>query len=77
MKAQIEKPTCAVCNSESAFVAENLRKAGYAEEASKFWSFVCSGGTCHIDDPEIIELYKQLKQIDLKYSMPAWGTYGT
>lgn len=77
MQAQIQKPTRAVCNSESVFVVENLRNAGYTEEASNYWSFVCSGGTRHIDDPEIIQLYKQLKQIDQKYSMPAWGTYGT
>lgn len=77
MQAQIQKPTRAVCNSESVFVVENLRNAGYTEEASKYWSFVCSDGTRHIDDDEIIELYKQLKQIDRKYSMPAWGTYGT
>lgn len=77
MQAQIDNPTRAVCNSESAFVAQNLRNAGYYDEAAKFWSFVCSGGTRHIDDAVIIDLYKQLKQIDNKSTMPAWGTYGT
>lgn len=77
MQAQIQKPTRSVCNSESAFVVQNLHNAGYFDEAAKYWSFVCSGGTRHIADPEIIELYRQLKQIDIKSSMPAWGTYGT
>lgn len=77
MQAQIQKPTRAVCNSESAFVVENLRNAGYFDEAAKYWSFTCSGGTRHITDPEIIELYRQLKQIDKKSSISAWGTYGT
>ena len=77
MQAQIQKPTRAVCNSESVFVVQNLRNAGYFDEAAKYWSFVCSGGTRHIADPEIIELYHQLKQIAVKSSMPDWGTYGT
>ena len=43
MTAQLAKPTRAVVNSESAFVAQRLRDAGHMDEAKAYWSWVCCG----------------------------------
>lgn len=76
MKAQIAKPARAGCNSESGFVVDKLRNAGFYEEADIYWSYACSAGTKPID-PEIAELHAKLREIDKAVKLPAWSTHGT
>lgn len=80
---QLAKPARAVVNSESAFVADILRKQGHTDLAKEYWNWVCSSVS---NDPikgkerfgaEVYEQYIQLRAIDAQQSMPSWGTYGT
>lgn len=78
IKEQLAKPARAVVNSESAFVADRLRKNGYTGVAARYWSWVC--GRCYKQDEfgqEVYELQRQLEEIDKGVTMPEWGTYGT
>ena len=77
IKAQLEKPTRAVVNSESAFVAQRLRNDGYTGVAARYWSWSCGHENREEFGDEIYELQMQLNEIDRGVSMPAWGTYGT
>lgn len=77
IKAQIQKPTRAVVNSEAAFVAQRLRNDGYAGVAARYWSWSCGHENREEFGDEIYELQMQLNEIDCSVSMPAWGTYGT
>lgn len=80
-RAQLENPTRAVVNSESAFVAQRLRNDGYTGVAARYWSWACSVSCGHENrtefGDEVYELELALRQIDKGISMPAWGTYGT
>lgn len=73
---QLENPTRACVNSESAFVAQRLRDQGFNELSKQYWSFVCGGKDPGFSD-EVKENQKKLKMIDKQFEMPAWGTYGT
>lgn len=77
IKAQIQKPTRAVVNSEAAFVAQRLRNDGYTGVAARYWSWSCGHENREEFGDEIYELQMQLNEIDRGVSMPAWGTYGT
>lgn len=77
IKAQIQKPTRAIVNSEAAFVAQRLRNDGYTGVAARYWSWSCGHENREEFGDEIYELQMQLKEIDRGVSMPAWGTYGT
>lgn len=77
IKAQIQKPTRAVVNSEAAFVAQRLRNDGYTGVAARYWSWSCGHENREEFGDEIYELQMQLNEIDRSVSMPAWGTYGT
>lgn len=76
-RKQLENPTRAVVNSESAFVAQRLRSEGYFEIAAAYWSWVCNRHDRYNFSQEVIDLQLKLKAIDMGVSMPAWGTYGT
>lgn len=73
---QLEKPTRACVNSESAFVAERIRNAGHIELSKQYWNFVCGGKNPGFND-EVQKNAKKLKDIDRGFTMPEWGTYGT
>lgn len=77
IKAQVQKPTRAVVNSEAAFVAQRLRNDGYTGVAARHWSWSCGHENREEFGDEIYELQMQLNEIDRGVSMPAWGTYGT
>lgn len=77
IKAQIQKPTRAVVNSEAAFVAQRLRNDGYTGVAARYWSWSCGHENREEFGDEIYKLQMQLNEIDRGVSMPAWGTYGT
>lgn len=77
IKAQIQKPTHAIVNSEAAFVAQRLRNDGYTGVAARYWSWSCGHENREEFGDEIYELQMQLNEIDRGVSMPAWGTYGT
>lgn len=74
--AQLEKPTRACVNSESAFVSQRLRDQGFITLSKQYWSFVCGGKDPGFND-EVKENEKKMKVIDREFTMPAWGTYGT
>lgn len=76
-RAQLEKPTRAVVNSESAFVAQRLRNDGYTGVAARYWSWSCGHENREEFGDEVYELQMKLKEIDAGVSMPSWGTYGT
>ena len=76
-RKQLEKPTRAVVNSESAFVAQRLRDEGHVDVSKKYWSWVCGGKSPDVFGEEVYELEMKLKEIDAGVSMPSWGTYGT
>lgn len=75
-RAQLENPTRACVNSESAFVQQRLCDQGFNELAKQYWSFVCGGKDPGFSD-EVKENEKKLKMIDKQFEMPSWGTYGT
>lgn len=75
-QAQLEKPTRACVNSESAFVRQRIQDQGYIELSKQYWSFVCRSSDPGFSD-EVKENEKKLKEIDSGFTMPAWGTYGT
>ena len=75
-REQLKKPTRAVVNSESAFVAQRLRDAGHHELAARYWSWVCMSPQVEFNET-VQELQEKLEEIDRSVSMPAWGTYGT
>lgn len=74
--AQLENPTKACVNSESAFVAQRLRDQGFNELAKQYWSFVCGGKDPGFSDV-VKENEKKLKVIDKQFEMPEWGYKGT
>lgn len=64
IRAQLAKPTRAVVNSESAFVAQRLRDAGEHDAARLYWSWVCSSKkTCPFGE-EVADLQTQLDALD-------------
>jgi hypothetical protein len=78
---QIANPTRAVCNSESAFVEQELSKQN-PELAEQYWSWVCSEAWDSVRGPkkfgqQVYDLQQELSQIGKKTPMPVWGTYGT
>lgn len=81
--AQLAKPTRACVNSESAFVAEKIRDAGYPELAKSYWSWVCSSPELNPSNAvkafgvECYEQYVQLRAIDKGFTMPEWGYKGS
>ena len=75
-RAQLENPTRACVNPESAFVAQRLRDQGFHELSKQYWSFVCGGKDPGFND-EVKENENKLKKIDREFDMPSWGTYGT
>jgi hypothetical protein len=80
---QLAKPARACVNSESAFVAERIRDAGYAELSKSYWSWVCSSPERNPAQAvkafgvECYEQYIQLREIDKGFTMPEWGYKGT
>lgn len=76
-RAQLEKPTRAVVNGESAFVAQRLRNDGYTGVAARYWSWACGHENREEFGDEVYELQMKLNEIDKGVSMPSWGTYGT
>lgn len=78
LQAQVDKPTRAVVNSESAFVYNKLRKLNHIKLADQYWGWVCSyPRTSLFFDDKIDKLQSDLDKIDKKITMPTWGTYGT
>lgn len=63
IKAQIEKPTRDVVNSEAAFVAQRLRNDGYTGIAARYWSWSCGHENREEFGDEIYELQMQLNEI--------------
>lgn len=81
MARAIIKPVRAVINSESAFIKDELNKAGEYELATKYWFWACMR-TLLINSPEwvnekIEQMQDDLDAIDRQQTMPSWGTYGT
>lgn len=76
-KAQLDKPTRAVVNSESAFVMDRLNNAGQSALARRYWSWSCGAKNRTEFGDEVYELEMKLREIDKTVSMPSWGTYGT
>lgn len=80
---QLANPARACVNSESAFVADTIRDAGFAELASSYWSWVCSSPERNPAEAvkafgvECYEQYVQLRTIDKGFTMPEWGYKGT
>jgi hypothetical protein len=78
MKAQIQKPTRAIVNSECAFVQERVYNAGEKELAKEYWSWTCSDWQSNPKfGDEVQALQTQLRAIDKQSTMPSWGIYGT
>ena len=78
---QIANPTRAVCNSESAFVEQELSKRN-RELAEQYWNWVCIEAWDSVSGPkkfgqQVYDLQQELSQIGKKTQMPVWGTYGT
>ena len=71
---QIKTPALSYVNSESGFVCDRLRKAGYIEEANSYWNWVTMK---HGQMPiEIQNLHTELMLIG-KQTIPDWGYAGT
>lgn len=71
---QLEKPTRAGINGESAFVMERISKINGAL-AMKYWHAIClqpSLGYTSLDENQ-----RKLYAIDDEFTMPSWGTSGT
>lgn len=64
MTAQLAKPTRAVVNSESAFVAQRLRDAGHMDEAKAYWNWVCMGKSAKTFGQDVADLQVQLDALD-------------
>lgn len=81
--AQLANPTRACVNSESAFVTDKIRDAGYPELAKSYWSWVCSAPERNPVEAvkafgvECYEQYIQLRAIDKGFTMPEWGYKGS
>jgi hypothetical protein len=80
---QLQNPARACVNSESAFVTDRIRSAGYPDLAKSYWSWVCSAPE---RDPskavkafgvDCYEQYIKLREIDKGFTMPEWGYKGT
>jgi hypothetical protein len=80
---QLAKPAKACVNSESAFVTDRIRAAGYDELAKSYWSWVCSSPERNPAQAvkafgvECYEQYVKLREIDKGFTMPEWGYKGT
>ena len=79
MQEQLANPYKAGVNHESAFVASKLRNMGFNEESQKYWGWSCSYNQPTPDwvTDEILDIQNKLSAIDKRYTIPAWGTYGT
>lgn len=81
--AQLAKPARACVNSESAFVKDKIRAAGYPELANSYWSWVCSSPERNPENAvkafgvECYNQYIKLREIDNGFTMPEWGYKGT
>ena len=72
--AQLEKPTRAGINGESAFVMERISQIN-GSLAMKYWTAICtqpSLGYSTLDENQ-----QKLYAIDDEFTMPSWGTSGT
>jgi len=80
---QLANPARACVNSESAFVTDRIRAAGYGDLAKSYWSWVCSSPERNPEQAvkafgvECYEQYVKLREIDKGFTMPEWGYKGT
>jgi hypothetical protein len=78
LKEHIKNPRRGIVNSEHAFVAQKLFDLKMFTAALAYWHWI----TMHRKEvdyfpADILDLIAKLDEIDLKTTIPQWGTYGT